>query len=430
MPSRLQFLWRRYRETLWLRPLGFCTAAMLAALSASWIGAHVPAVPGLEIDPDTVEKLLSIIASSMLGVATFAVASMVSAYASAGGTATPRVFPLVIADDASKTALSSFVAAFIYSVIALVAIKTGYYTPSGRLILFLMTVGILAWVLLSFIRWTDNIARLGRLGTVIDRVEAAARDALERRRAAPHLGGKPADPGAKPVGRPVAAVRIGYVQHIDVGGLQRCAEAHDLRFTVSALPGTFMTPGRALGYAVAGGEVEPGDPGDDVDAELGAAFTIGDDRVFEEDPRFGLIALSEIAARALSPAVNDPGTAIDIIGTAVRLLAGFVAPGTQEDGDIEFDRVFVPALGMDDLFDDAFTAIARDGAGTIEVMVRLQKALTALHGLDHRAMADAACRHSRLALARAEAKLALPDEIEVLRGLALAARAASVPAGD
>jgi uncharacterized membrane protein len=44
-------------------------------------------------------------------------------------------------------------------------------------------------------------------------------------------------------------------------------------------------------------------------------------RYFEEDPRFGLITLSEIASRALSPAVNDPGTAIQIISSHIRLFS-------------------------------------------------------------------------------------------------------------
>ena len=61
------------------------------------------------------------------------------------------------------------------------------------------------------------------------------------------------------------------------------------------------------------------------------AFIVGDDRTFREDPRFGLVTLAEIAARALSPAVNDVGTAIDIVGTFVRLLARWAEP----TGDIE-----------------------------------------------------------------------------------------------
>lgn len=54
-------------------------------------------------------------------------------------------------------------------------------------------------------------------------------------------------------------------------------------------------------------------------SQIARAFLIGDERTFDDDPRFGLVVLSEIASRALSPAVNDPGTAIDIIGTFVRL---------------------------------------------------------------------------------------------------------------
>jgi|GEM_PF-2436099 len=56
------------------------------------------------------------------------------------------------------------------------------------------------------------------------------------------------------------------------------------------------------------------------------AFQIGRDRLFDDDPRFGLVVLSEIAARALSPAVNDHGTVIDVIGTIVRLFAKWQEP--------------------------------------------------------------------------------------------------------
>jgi uncharacterized membrane protein len=54
---------------------------------------------------------------------------------------------------------------------------------------------------------------------------------------------------------------------------------------------------------------------------LRTAFTLGDMRYFEEDPRFGLITLSEIASRALSPAVNDPGTTNSNNGCHVRLFS-------------------------------------------------------------------------------------------------------------
>jgi uncharacterized membrane protein len=54
---------------------------------------------------------------------------------------------------------------------------------------------------------------------------------------------------------------------------------------------------------------------------MNACFYIGDMRYFEEDPRFGLITLSENCQQALSPAVNDPGTAIQIISSHIKIVS-------------------------------------------------------------------------------------------------------------
>ena len=409
MRSTFRFLYKRLGEKLWIRPLTFCFLAVVAAFAAAMadrLDIH-DAFPKMQ--HDTVEKLLSIIAASMLGVATFAVGSMVSAYASVSNSATPRAFTLVISDDVSKTALSTFIAAFIFSVISLVAIKTGFYGRTGLFLVFAMTIFVLGWVVFTFIRWVDQIARLGRLGTTIDRVEKAAEAAIERRRLAPHLGAMPAI-SKDNHGEPIFTDQVGYVQHINVEALQSCAKRSDCTLTVAAMPGAFMAPGRAVAFAKTNSRTTQIDR-----PAVVKAFTIGHDRIYEEDPRFGLIALSEIAGRALSPAVNDPGTAIDIIGTFVRLFALWVSP--VEDAHAKCDRVHVPALTLDEMFDDAFTAIARDGAGSIEVAIRLQKAFLSLSATEHRDLAKAARYHSKLALARAEQSLKLPEELERVRAL-------------
>jgi uncharacterized membrane protein len=414
--SKLRFIYQRLGEKLWIRPLIFCFLAVFAAFAAAFADTLELERLIPKVDDDTVEKLLSIIAASMLGVATFAVASMVSAYASVSSNATPRAFSLVISDDVSKTALSTFIAAFIFSVIALIAIKTGLYGRAGLFVVFIMTICVLAWVIFSFIRWVDQIARLGRLGTTIDRVEKAAEAAIKRRRSSPNLGAMPVDDDDADPGKPIFTNGIGYVQHVGIEALQSCAAKHGFVLTVSALPGTFVAPGRALAFLKA----DSGDIAEDFDpSPVTGAFSIGHDRSYVEDPRFGLIALSEIAARALSPAVNDPGTAIDIIGTFVRLFAYWVSPTDDEElSKQKFDRVRVPSLTLDEMFDDAFTAIARDGAGTIEVVIRLQKAFISLSAIGHRAMSQAASRHAMLSLARAENALKLPYDVDRARALA------------
>jgi uncharacterized membrane protein len=372
------------------------------------IGKLVPA-----ITQDSIETLLTIISASMLVIATFAVASMVSAYASASSTATPRSFSLVISDDVSQNALSTFIGAFIFSIVALVALKNGYYDKAGRFVLFVLTLIILTVIIVTFVSWVDRIARLGRLGGTIDKVEAATTAALQQRRSTPTLRGVPAGP-CRNWGQAIYAGTIGYVQRVDVTALQKFAEKSQVQITVAALPGTFSAPGRALAYVTA----DSGDLSDIDTSQIAQAFLIGDDRTFDEDPRFGLIVLSEIASRALSPAVNDPGTAIVIIGKFIRLFTLWSEP--IEEGDTrtpDCDRVEVPEISLRDMFDDAFTAIARDGAGIIEVAGRLQKAFKSLASIGDATMRDVAMHHARLALARAENVIELQEDIEVLRKL-------------
>lgn len=411
MRDSIRFLLNRMRERLWVKPLAVCLLSILAAFIASVVDhpQFAPYVP--DITQASLKDLLTIISSSMLVIATFSVASMVSAYATAGSVATPRSFSLIVADDVSQNALSTFIGAFIFSIVALVALMNGYYGKPGRFALFLITILVFAIVIFTFLRWVDRIARLGRLGTTADKIEAAAADALRRRKWSPRLGGAPM-PETPGEGEAVYGGTVGYVQRVNLAQLQVAAEHAETRIEIAALPGTFAAPGRVLAY------VRPGaDPEKPVNLDrIRAAFLIGGDRTFDDDPRFGLVALSEIASRALSPAVNDPGTAIDIIGTLVRLFTRWAAqPDSDEPPPVTYDRVHVPELSLDDLFDDAFNAISRDGAGMLEVATRLQKAFQSLAATGNAEMEKVAIEHARRALTHSEEVLKHPFEIETLR---------------
>ncbi len=409
--DRLSFLLNRVRERLWVKPLTICLVSVVAAIVASAADGTRLREIAPDITIESIESLLSIMAASMLVIATFTVGSMISAYASASTTATPRSFGLVIADDVSQNALSTFIGAFIFSIVALTAVKNDFYETAGRFTLFILTACVFALVVLTFVRWVDRIARLGRLGPTIDKVERVTTKALLRRRERPTLQALPAR-DSRTDGKAVFAPTVGYVRHVDVGALQAFATKADCRVVVAALPGVFVTPDRPVASICdQEGEIDT--------APVIQAFAIGGERVFDGDPRFGLVVLSEIAGRALSPAVNDPGTAIDIIGTLVRIFTLWVR--AADDGNLpppEYDRVEVPEVSVHDLFDDAFTAIARDGAGTIEVGIRLQKAFHALASLGDRTVRDAAIRQSRMALARSEKALELPEELAAIRELA------------
>lgn len=414
MVDRLKFLVNRLQEKLWIKPLLMCVLSVFGVLLAKWFESTPIAGSVPIITVESVEVLLVTLSGSMLVVATFAVGSMVASLASAANNATPRTFPLIISDDISQNAIAIFIGAFIFGIVSIIFLKNEFFEEPGLFAILVLTALTFAVVILTFVRWIDSIARLGRLGSVIDKVVAVTGSSLEKRRLAPTLGAMPARPDTPP-GRDIVSSSTGYVQRIDVKALQQCAKDAGVRIAVRALPGAFLTADRELARIIPDG----GDPhAIDPDA-IDKAFVIGDRRTFDEDPRFGLVVLSEIAARALSPAVNDPGTAIDVTGALVRLFSAWAKPLREDERKpCPYDRIEIPQLTALDMFDDAFTGIARDGAATVEVAARLQKALRTLASIDDHAIKNAAIQHSRLALARAAGALTLPQDLETIRALA------------
>ena len=116
---------------------------------------------------------------------------------------------------------------------------------------------------------------------------------------------------------------------------------------------------------------------DDRREELRGTVEISPSRHQDFDVRFNILNLTETADRALSPAVNDPGTAIHIVNVLTEMLMLWVELRRTPE-EVSCDRVSVPRLEARELLSDAFVPIARDGAGVIEVGIRLQKALRVL----------------------------------------------------
>ena len=316
MKKNIVFFFKELKEKLWFRPLISCLLSIAAALLAHMADNSFITKIAPSMEKSSVEDLLSTIASSMLVIAIFAVGAMLSAFSAASGTATPRSFKLIVADDVSQNALSVFIGSFIYSVVASIALKNGFYGEAGYFTLFILTIIVFAIVIITFLRWVERISKLGRLSHTIEKVEEATTKAVQSRKAAPLMGGLPLSNNLQK-NTPIYSDRIGYIQHINMDQLQEAAEKADATILLNSMPGTFTSPDKPLVYLI----------GDNTSVftknveQLYKAFTIKDTRSFHDDPRFGLITLSEIASRALSPGINDPGTAIAIIGSHVRIFS-------------------------------------------------------------------------------------------------------------
>jgi len=409
--TKWQWIFRQFGKKLWVRVSLFGVGAVVTAVLAPFFRDYIPDDISRRVGAESVDKILQIIASTMLAVTTFSLSTMVVAYVAVSNSATPRATKLLLEDRTAQNALATFIGSFIFALVGIIALTMNVYGVGGRLILFAVTVLVIAVIVVVLIQWINYLSVVGRVAETVGKVEVVVRGALTERLTHPYLD-------ATPLLDDIPAERchliyhdeIGYVQYIDMVALSSVAEAHDVDIYVQALPGKFNDTSGPVAFLLT-------PPAPDLARAVAAAFVIGADRSFEQDPRFGLIVLSEIASRAMSPAVNDPGTAIDVIGTGVRLLAPWVQR-EERTPDIRFERIHVPPLQTRDLFDDFFTPIARDGAGAIEVAIRLQKALLALSRMGNPQARAEANRHRALALKRAMHVLVIDEDRVRLETLA------------
>jgi len=402
--SRWRWIAGRLTRRLWLRTTLIGLIGILTAVLAAVVERFIPwDLPG-KIGADAVGGLLNIIASSMLAVTTFSLSVVTAAYGSATSNVTPRATRLLIEDRISQNALSTFVGSFLFAIVGLILLSTGAYGDRGRIVLFFCTIGIIGLIVISLLRWIDHLTRLGRVGETTGRVETAARNAVEHRLANPHLGGCPLQ--HVPAGcKAITSDRVGYLQHIDTAALQGLAEQGDCHIYVATLPGAFIYDGTILAWVDGVAQTA-----------MSGAFTIGEERTFDQDPRFGLVVLSEIASRALSPATNDPGTAIDVLGRTTRVLTLWAKGATSVEP--EHPRVHIRGLTDADMLEDAFMLVARDGASLIEIQLRLQKCMAALATLGTPHFRAAVQTQAKMAWERADAALPLESERKLLRQVA------------
>lgn len=394
---------------IWFRAALFSALSVALALIAAWLAPVIPLDLGTKLGAKAVDNILEILASSMLAVTTFSLTAMVSAFAAATQTLTPRVTRLLIEDATAQNALSTFLGTFLFAIVGIIALSTGFYGEKGRTVLYLGTILVVAWIAVTLLRWIQHLSGFGRVEDGIRRVEQAATRAIKTLATRPGPGsGIPAGQCAR--GTAVAGQAIGHVTHVDIAALEAIADDCERDIHLAALPGAFVHPERPL--ARVEGEVD-----ETLAGRIIGTFTIDKSRDFPQDPRFGLVVLSEIASRALSPAVNDPGTAIAVLDAGVRIFAamadreGDEAPCEEEDRR----RLHVPELVIEDMLEDLFRPVARDGAGMIEVALRIQHTLAALAALMPQAREPIAAR-ARDALDRAlEALTSAADRADVAR---------------
>lgn len=404
--SKLTWVLKRIMRSIRVKVISFALFGFATAAAAYFLKDFIPDDLPAKVGADAVGSILQVLASSMLTVTTFSLSILTAAYANAAGNSSPRAVRLLIDDGFSQTVLASFMGAFVFSIVGISLLPTGVYGEAGRLVLFGATLAVVAVVVGALLRWISSLTDLGRVGDNLNRIENAASQSLALHLKQPACGGQMlmSDPPGDVT--PIYTEEIGYIQHIAYAALSSFAEKHELDLYLTAMVGDFVTPGAPIMSLRATGRYE------EEILELGqkivASYAIDHARSFDQDPRFGVIVLSEVGQRALSPGINDPGTAEEAIARIIRVLGKWRSADPVVE--ITYPRLWVPPVEPGKMLELGIAPLARDGAGNFDLQLALQRALLALAQMAPDHFAAAASDLSRLALSYSDDEIPIESQ--------------------
>ena len=406
---------REYSRKLWVRVLVMGFSSLVALAVAQVVEDFVPRELSQSLNGVAADRLLDVIANAMLAGTIFAITVMVSVYRSSSTQWTPRVHRLIIQDRTTQNTLAVVIGAYVYALVAIILRELGVFDDDSAFVLFVMTVLVLGVIVLYLIRWVLHLQGFGSLINTTRQIEDVTRAEFRDRLANPCLGARALTGEAPKEGEIIRAAESGYIQQIYPEALNSMAKAHGVALYLSRNIGAFVFVNAPLASAVRTGPPEDEDHDlDSLEKAVRANIRLGDVRTFEQDPRFGLLVMGEIGSRALSPGVNDPGTAIDVVTRIGRILSDYTDE-TGSERENPLDHLHVAPLDPVDLLQDGFGALSRDGAGVVEVQQRLQQTFTALMRHPDRGLRDAARDIAERELRRALDAIAFgPDRARLL----------------
>ncbi len=306
-------------EGLWAIPILGALLGVILGLAVSIADERLSTPLLWQYSPSTASAVLTSIVGATAALTGFVVTVTVLVVQMATGTFSARIMRLWFRDPLLKATLAILVGTLTYSFSVLSRIGDDFVPNLG----VTLSGVLVSLCLLAFIVFFDRCIRRLRPAAVAADVARTAHATFEQMVSLAdradirwEFASMRADPTLS-----VGASRGGAIQAIDPDGLVAWARAHGAELVLPHPVGDFVHTGEAV-VLVFGGEF-----GDGAAAELEGMIALGDERTFDQDPTFALRMMVDIANKALSPAVNDPTTAVQVLDHIGEVL-GF----DREDG--------------------------------------------------------------------------------------------------
>jgi uncharacterized membrane protein len=376
---------QRYRvrhyfgNSIWILPVLSALAAVGAVRVLHEIEKEMDWVS--PVDPDTARAVLGTMASALFTSVVFVCTALLVAVQLASAALSPRIIGLVFRDPVTKFSLTLLVFTFTFSLSALIRIKAGVPLLTAH------TSAYANFVCLGvFLYLIDHLGKALRPSGALRAVARQARTVIEsvypqhfvegssgiHSAAPPETNGPEA---ALPLGgRPTAAIASptdGVVLAFDEAGLLSLARHADCLIEMVPQVGDHVAAGDPLFRIYRGGATLP-------ESVLCQSVAIGQERTLEQDPTFAFRIMVDIANKGLSPAINDPTTAVLALDS-IHFLLRTVGKRRLHNGQVRDSagrlRLVYRTPDWEDFVYLAVTEIRHFGGASIQIARRLRAML-------------------------------------------------------
>jgi len=386
--QRLPFLLREIMYNLrggfLIRPLIIalalgCAGAVLSGLEETFplIGSWLPSTlfPS-HADPQVAQIILGGIAASIMTVVSIVFAILLMTLTLASMQFSPRIIISFSKDRVTQGTLGIFLGTFLYCMAALPAARSlpRPFSPVVTVLgAILLAIACVAW-LLFFIH---HISHAISVSHIVDRIASETEAMLEDMMPWPRRQARLPNPTpdlAGISGAVVSNLTSGYIRYIDTGRLVSLAKSYRVRIRVLRRAGQFVPAGVPVLVISKEGSLSA-----EALTDFRGAFDLGPSRTLQQDVEFGVLQIVDIALKAISPAVNDPTTAINCVDQLSRILIRFASREPPES--LLYDppgvvRVSIPWVDFERLLESAFEQIRMYSKGDVAVSLRLLRALS------------------------------------------------------
>jgi uncharacterized membrane protein len=387
MYKRLPLLFRHamynLRGGFLVRPLTIALTLGCIGAVLSWSEEAVPALgrwaPGVlfpsRADPQVAQVILAGIAASIMTVVSIVFAILLMTLTLASMQFSPRIIVSFTRDRVTQWTLGIFLGTFLYCTAALPAARSvprpfaPVVTAMGAMLLAIACVG---W-LLFFIH---HISQAIGVNQIVDRIASETEAVIDDMMPWSTRSGGPVHAAIDLDGSSGAVVlngSSGYIRFLDTKRLIRLAKDYHVRIRVLRRVGQFVPAGVPI-FALS----KTGNLSEEAAGDFQGTLDLGPSRTLQQDVEFGVLQIVDVALKAISPAVNDPSTAISCVDQLSRILIRFASREPPES--LLYDppgvvRVSVQWIDFEGLLESAFEQIRMYSKADVAVSLRLLRAL-------------------------------------------------------